>query len=334
MVLLAMPRTLARGRAATRGDGRDHRRLGFTLVELLVVIAIIAVLIGLLLPAVQTAREAARRSQCTSNLKQIALACLNFADSRKGFPPSYTYVSSPNSSWAIRVLPHLEQIAVFDQYDLAKTSKDATPNGGGPSNAQVVQTIIPLFLCSSTPSRGVYYAVPPVWPGYPLSPPYSAAPADYGPAAAVAGGLAGYLAWPSTANRNGPFKPDAYTPLRDISDGTSKTILIPEIAGKFKLYRSQGDTGQNLSLSNGGGGGWGDPTTGGNSLRGSDGSGATQPGACGVNCSNDLGYYAFHPGLANSSFTDGSTRVIAASIDIGVLAALTTAANNELVPGE
>jgi prepilin-type N-terminal cleavage/methylation domain-containing protein len=307
---------------------------GFTLVELLVVIAIIAVLIGLLLPAVQSAREGARRSQCTSHLKQLALACLNFADTRKGFPPSYTYVSSANSSWAVRLLPGLEQSAVFDQYDLAKTSKDSTPNGSGPSNAQVVQTIIPLFLCPSTPSRGVYYAVPPVWPGYPASPPYSAAPADYGPAASVASGLAGYLAWPTTANRNGPFKPDAYTPIREITDGTSKTILIPEIAGKFKLYRSQGDTGQNLSLNNGGGGGWGDPTTGGNSLRGSDGTGASQPGPCGVNCSNDLGYYSFHPGVICSSFADGSIRAVSASVDIGVLAGLTTISNSEMVPSE
>lgn len=304
---------------------------GFTLVELLVVIAIIGTLVAVFLPAVQAARESARRSQCTNNLKQIALACLGFADAKKGFPPSYTYTSSANSAWAVRVLPHLEEGRLYDQYDLNKTSKDSSANGTGPSNAQIVQTILPVFLCPSAPVRGVYHAVPPVWPGYPPSPPYYAAPADYGPAAAIANGLVSYLGWPGTTNRNGPFKPDAKTPIKDVIDGTSKTILVPEIAGKFRLYRTRGYSGSDLSLTNGGGGGWGDPTTGGNSLRGSDGAGTTQPGPCGINCSNDLGYYSFHSGGINSSFADGSMRFLDAAVDIAVLAGITTIANGEVV---
>src|SRR5262245_49323311 len=163
-----------------------RRRSGFTLIELLVVIAIIAILIGLLLPAVQKVRAAAARMQCQNNLKQIALASHGFADVNKGLPPAYTYLTAANSAWAVRILPYLEQDNLFKQYDLTKGSKDNTPNGGGLSNAQVVQTILPVFICPSTPYRGVYHAVPPVWPGYPPSPPYDAAPADYGPAAYVA----------------------------------------------------------------------------------------------------------------------------------------------------
>jgi prepilin-type N-terminal cleavage/methylation domain-containing protein/prepilin-type processing-associated H-X9-DG protein len=307
-------------------------RTGFTLIELLVVIAIIAILIGLLLPAVQKVRAAAARMQCQNNLKQLGLACHNFADVNQGLPPSYTYASAANSAWAVRILPYLEQDNLFKQYDLTKGSKDATPNGSGPSNAQLVQTILTVFICPSTPSRGVYYAVPPVWPGYPPSPPYYAAPADYGPAASVANNLAGYLGWPTTANRNGPFKPDANTKLLDITDGTSNTILLPEIAGKYKLFQTRGDTGQNLSLNNGGAGGWGDPTTGGNSLRGSDATGATQPGPCGINCSNDLGYYSFHSGGINAAFCDGSVRFVQAGIDINTLAGITTLANGEVAP--
>jgi prepilin-type N-terminal cleavage/methylation domain-containing protein len=151
-------------------------RTGFTLIELLVVIAIIAILIGLLLPAVQKVREAANRMKCSNNLKQLALACHAFADANKGLPPAYTYLSAPSSGWGLRILPYLEQGNVYQQYDLTKSSTDQSMNASGKSNAQVICTVLPVFICPSTPYRGVYLATPPVWPGYPPLPPYSAAP--------------------------------------------------------------------------------------------------------------------------------------------------------------
>src|ERR1700732_2632530 len=96
-------------------------RSGFTLIELLVVIAIIAVLIALLLPAVQAAREAARRSQCTNNLKQIALGLHNYHDAVGAFPPGLISVpgsdgdnTGPGWGWASMILPQLEQANVFN----------------------------------------------------------------------------------------------------------------------------------------------------------------------------------------------------------------------------
>ena len=89
---------------------RTHHknRPGFTLVELLVVIAIIGVLVALLLPAVQAAREAARRTQCTNNLKQMGLACHNFHDARKSLPPAYMS-GEGFGTWLMLIMPYMEE---------------------------------------------------------------------------------------------------------------------------------------------------------------------------------------------------------------------------------
>src|SRR5438552_13182089 len=137
-------------------------RRGFTLIELLVVIAIIAILVALLLPAVQKVREAAARTQCQNNLKQIGLACHSYHDTKHSLPAGYRAVSPysdgatdtmPGWGWAAFLLPHLEQDNLFRSLSLALPIEH-------PANAAAVQQVLPLFLCPSDPTPTSAFAVP------------------------------------------------------------------------------------------------------------------------------------------------------------------------------
>jgi prepilin-type N-terminal cleavage/methylation domain-containing protein len=149
-------------------NGSCHRREtrskeGFTLVELLVVIAIIGILVALLLPAVQAAREAARRLQCQNNLHNLALAVLNFESQRKALPQSNDApLSGPNRnkinllsgsrlSWMVRILPFVEQQQLYDQFDLG-VSAMAQDQTVSPGSAQPA-----LFICPSDQTLGRLY---------------------------------------------------------------------------------------------------------------------------------------------------------------------------------
>src|SRR5688572_18349252 len=102
-------------------------RSGFTLVEILVVVAIISILIALMLPAIQAARESARKTKCANNLKQIGLAIHNYMDVKKSFPPGYVTKVLPNLddggpgwSWGPMIMPHFEEGAAFEQVSLSE----------------------------------------------------------------------------------------------------------------------------------------------------------------------------------------------------------------------
>jgi len=128
---------------ASRSVGPFSRR-GFTLVELLVVIAIIGVLVALLLPAVQAAREAARRSTCQNNLRQIGLALVNYHDVHGILPSgSPDCCSVPGSLWTTSTFPFIEQRAVYDQIDFTEPFNNLRANG------EAVQSVVPTFICPS-----------------------------------------------------------------------------------------------------------------------------------------------------------------------------------------
>jgi prepilin-type N-terminal cleavage/methylation domain-containing protein len=142
-------------KADSKGDnlvyvGQGYR--GFTLVELLVVIAIIGVLVALLLPAVQAAREAARRTQCTNNMKQVALALLNYESAKKRLPGGSGWHAPPtpdptavNRLWTIDVMPYLESGNLHDSLDLKLGMNSAF------NSALISNYVLPMFVCPSDP---------------------------------------------------------------------------------------------------------------------------------------------------------------------------------------
>ncbi len=217
------------------------RRRGLTLIELLVVIAIIAVLIGLLLPAVQKVREAAARIQCQNNLKQIGLALHNYHDANGHLPPGYTFVppdpvttggkgpawdrlppgfyldpTDPGWGWAAYLLPYLEQDPLYRRFDLAKSLT---------SPSLIGSTDLPLaaYTCPADRETGRYQVLN--WSGDLVGP---AATNSY---AACYGALGVLVGFPDQGN--GVFYRNSRTRLTDITDGTSGTLAVGERGALF-----------------------------------------------------------------------------------------------------
>ena len=198
---------------------RSPPRAGFTLIELLVVIAIIALLIGLLLPAVQKVREIAGRSQCQNNLKQIGAGLHSYHDVRKSFPPGYlatvdysaaSLQTSPGWGWAAHILSHIEQDGLYRELDF----------NGPVETSAAIQTLVEVYVCPAD--------LGPIAP-FAVTNPFGstialAAPCSY---AACCGGDESDTA---DMTGQGVFYRNSHTRLSDITDGASQTIVIGERA--------------------------------------------------------------------------------------------------------
>jgi len=341
-------------------------RGGFTLVELLVVIAIIGILIALLLPAVQAAREAARRMQCSNNLKQLGLALHNYHDTYQAFPFSWmVYLpNTPNMAgwnaqvWGVLVLPFIEQTALASQYDFRVPAiEEAMGMGHNPAivqrNLSVIRTVVPVYVCPSvpgSPAQRIYRAD--LTPGgFPFR--FTVAPSDYcvssgvqpqSPFANLAyaqfpggapGSLEGVLQFAGTNPFTGQFQNNTGR-ISDITDGTSNTFIVGERTGGATIYFRYSPVAtppyDQLRFINGGG--WGDLVNGENRIKGVlyDGSGLNG-GPCAINCSNLRGgsFHSFHPGVCQFLNADGSVRALSETVDAFVLASMITRRGGEAV---
>jgi prepilin-type N-terminal cleavage/methylation domain-containing protein/prepilin-type processing-associated H-X9-DG protein len=216
-----------------------NRSAAFTLIEVLVVIAIIAVLIGLLLPAVQKVRGAAARAQCQNNLKQIGLACHNYHDANQAFPTLYNAVYY--TPWVVQLAPFLEQDAFYRQWQTTLTTSNpylAEFQGGTNSlRATVIKTLV--CPADALPSPAIAQVSPPGLYGNP-DPSYCSL-SSYGPNSGTKGCAS--LVDPVKAD-DGVFltlTPTQAVRMAGITDGTSSTILFGEGYHRDPLWKTLSD---------------------------------------------------------------------------------------------
>lgn len=302
-------------------------RPAFTLIELLVVIAIIAVLISMLLPAVQKVRESASRVDCQNHLRQLGIAYHGYADGHNSkFPPSMITDPTKTAGWGLFILPYIDQEPRYKKYNWGAPFF-YTNLAFGIDNQSVANTPLQLLNCPAAPDPNGPYSYTFNYPPYPPTS-WQAYPADYGPVAGVSQSLATYLSL-TTTDLMGALMQDFGNPIVALNDGTSNTILLAEFAGRNKVYRKTIYAGMTLSGFFGREGGWADATSAGSPLCGSTADGTVSPGPCGINCSNDYGFLSFHPNGANFLFADGSVHFITTQVSITNLAAPVTRRGGE-----
>jgi len=329
---------------------RDRRRLGFTLIELLVVIGIIGAMVGLLLPAIQSAREAARRMQCGNNLKQVGLALHNYESAFRIWPAQSTAptqgkdFNARRGSWLTAVLPFVEQDGLFKEFNPQLHWHEA-------GNKTSVMTELPMLRCPSVPDRQGFEWTVLVDYANATTTTFTTSPRNFFDGATTdytnVGGIGTQLnaSLPPAQKLSDPLncgvlKPNAVK-LSDVLDGLSNTLLVTECVGRPEMYQNgrlvpDGAVKNWSGLSSvtkpfPTGGVWASHNKG-FLIDGAqpDGNTLISPGTCSVNCSNDNEVYSFHVGGAQALLADGSVRFITASIPIEQLVALASRNGHEL----
>jgi prepilin-type N-terminal cleavage/methylation domain-containing protein/prepilin-type processing-associated H-X9-DG protein len=302
------------------------RRRGFTLIELLVVIAIIAILIALLVPAVQRVREAGARAQCQNNLKQISLAIHNFEGIHKRFPHGTGVCCTPTGpNWTVSIMPYAELGNVVTSLDL--TIATGLKN---PVNAQAVQGRVPLFICPSDPASGnpvmTRFAAHNASPAHALWYPASMGPTHmdqcpFCPNSTPSSTNYCCQGWNFGTQPGGGFPAGSFTGIfgrtdivsirpASVTDGLSNTFMVGETLPKGCTF--MGLYSQNFPLS-----------------------GTTIPlnwmeEAVDVNWFRTCGFKSMHPSGANFAMGDGSVHFVSQGIDYRVYNELGSRAGGEV----
>jgi prepilin-type N-terminal cleavage/methylation domain-containing protein/prepilin-type processing-associated H-X9-DG protein len=322
---------------------KARRRPAFTLIELLVVIAIIGILIALLLPAVQAAREAARRAQCSNNFKQVGLALHNYHSALETFPPGMILyypgvcpgipTTGPNylgASWSTFILPYMEHGSIYDQIDFAAPF----PEYVQPSWMKAGSNRISSYECPSDPNSDQWVEIASGRQSGPN-------PVDdfrqinmCGVADSVDKGCGNYF-W-VTGEGDGVFFNVKPVRLGKIADGSSQTLAVGEYVGAWGQHPDEGKAymgsfyiAWNVQDTALGINGFGSVPGGRNeSLDPIDGDGGNRH----LELWDEVGFASWHPGGCHFLMADGSVQFLKESIDQSTLAYLTTRDGGDLIP--
>ncbi len=318
------------------------KRAGFTLIELLVVIAIIAILVALLLPAVQQVREAARKSQCQDHLHNLALAIHSYESSYKCLPPAYVDLrgapggsmavdDQPHWAWSAMILPQIEQKPKYDQLNVS----GGLPVAALDADEDAFKTQIDVFTCPSSPQPAIFSTAE---AGYCV---------DNSAGKNIPVAIANYVASNNTkavrlfqatnplngaTGATGTFFANSSVKFRDWTDGSSNTILLgertyrirsrPAHAAMLYVVRDNGGNGPTASSPYGSGvfsGGSSSANQGLLSITGTTHVPInTLPNSTGMgdNCSNCQAYSSSHPGGAQFAMGDGKVAFLSENIDL------------------
>jgi prepilin-type N-terminal cleavage/methylation domain-containing protein len=318
--------------SASRSRFFGRPRLAFTLIELLVVIAIIAILIALLVPAVQKVRSSAATLQCKNNLKQVALALHNYHDANKVFPVGQAndfYSNTPNKwirgCWAHFILPYLDQGSLYQAFEASVN------NNGWALLADKKDTIVAAYVCPADPNSPKTHTID--------------TNVCYPSGATLMQGLhinyvvcSGSTVYGTGKNLNGMFFVQSRTHMTDVTDGTSNTLMLSEIcispdvtANDLRGRYSNSWEGNNwFSTVN-------PPNTSVADVQQYQGQSTLQApmtnagSAAGPASQAFLAARSYHSGLVNAALGDGSVRSISNSVNAAVYKALGTRASDDVV---